>query len=111
MYLLKDRKRPFKVYVSPRDREMIKQLAKEARLSVSDYLRLLGLGHAPKNTFDQAAILQLVKLHSDQGRLGGLLKLWLTSKPNEGASKSEVRQLLRQVEQCQKDLQSLVKQL
>lgn len=108
---LKERKRPLKVYVSPNDRKMIEKLAKEARLSVSDYLRLLGLGHAPKNTFDQAAILQLVKLHADQGRLGGLLKLWLTSKSNEGASNTEVRQLLYQVEACQKAIQSLVKKL
>ena len=56
------------------------------KLSRSEYLRNLGLGYQPKSQFDQDAIRALVKLHADQGRLGGLLKLWLTERKGEGAN-------------------------
>jgi hypothetical protein len=77
-------------------------------LSFSDYLRTLGVGHSPKSIFDQDAILALVKLHADQGRLGGLLKLWLFEKPGEGNSVSEVKGLLHQIEDLQRELKILV---
>lgn len=104
----RDRARPLKVYVSSEERQIIKESAKTTRLSISDYLRTLGLGHTPKNIFDQDAVIAFVKAHADQGRLGGLLKLWLSSKANEGASVGEVRHLLGQIEQLQKALQKIV---
>ena len=58
---------------------------KALKLSRSEYLRNLGLGYQPKGQFDQEAIRSLVKLHADQGRLGGLLKLWLSEKNGNGA--------------------------
>ena len=104
----RDRQRPLKVWVSAPERETIQARACETGLSVSAYLRTLGLGHAPKSLFDQDAVLALVRVHADQGRLGGLLKLWLSSKPGEGAPAWEVRALLRQIEQLQGQLKALV---
>lgn len=106
----RDRKKPLKVVVSTRERQEIESRAKASGLSVSAYLRSLGLGHEPKNLFDRKAILALIKLHSDQGRLGGLLKLWLSERKGEGASAGNVRSVLQQIEGLQMQLAKLVMQ-
>lgn len=76
---VRDRGRPLKVYVSAADRVFITSGASQAGMSVSDYLRVLGLHHEPKSVFDQDAVLALAKVSGDVGRLGGLLK-WLLSE-------------------------------
>ena len=50
----------------------------------------------------------LVKVAGDQGRLGGLLKLWLLERPGKGASESEVRQLLNRLGDLQATLAEIV---
>ena len=107
----RDRQRPMKVWVSPEERQVIEARANASGLSVSAYLRTTGVGQEPKSVFDQDAILALVKLHADQGRLGGLLKLWLSTRPGAGASTTDVRALLKQIETLQQHLQDLVNRL
>ena len=95
------------------DAEELAEISKRCealRLSRSEYLRNLGLGYQPKGQFDQEAIRELVKLHADQGRLGGLLKLWLSEKQGQCASTSEVRSVLQQIESLQMELARLVMQ-
>jgi hypothetical protein len=86
----------------------IKTNAQAAKLSNSEFLRNLGQGYEPKSAFDSDAIQQLAKLHADQGRLGGLLKLWLSEKNGEGAPGKSVRSLLEQIESLQMDIAKLV---
>jgi hypothetical protein len=74
----RDRHRPLKAVVSDIERVGIEMWAAAAGLSVFAYLRNLGLGYKPHSTLDHQAILSLVKVDADQGRLGGLLKLWLS---------------------------------
>ena len=76
----RDRNRPLKVLVSERERAEIETRAAATGLSVSAYLRNLGLGFQPHSTLDQEAILALLKVNADQGRLGGLFKLWLSGQ-------------------------------
>jgi hypothetical protein len=90
-------KRPFKVWVTPAERAQIERLAEATGLSSSTYLRSLGLGYEPKSTLDARNILELLKLGGDLGRLGGLLKLWLTDRPGEGVVVEDVRALLHSV--------------
>ena len=75
---------------------------------MSAYLRNVGTGYQPGSRFDREALRELVKLHADQGRLGGLLKLWLAEKKGEGTNASEVRSVLRQIESLQMELARLV---
>lgn len=107
----RDRSRPLKVLVSDTERAAISARAKAANLSISSYLRTLGLAWQPKSQLDQQAIRDLVKVIADQGRLGGLLKLWLSEKPGEGASTFEVRRVLRQIEDLQLKLRDHVRRL
>ena len=96
------------VWADAEERAEINERCQALRLSRSEYLRNLGLGYQPKGQFDQEAIRNLVKVHSDQGRLGGLLKLWLSEKQGQGASTSEVRSVLQQIESLQMQLARLV---
>ena len=70
----RDRNRPLKVVVSERERAEIETRAAATGLSVSAYLRNLGLGFQPHSTLDQEAILALLKVNADQGRLGRLVQ-------------------------------------
>lgn len=94
----RDRNRTLRVVVSDTERERISAGAKAAGLSVSAFLRNLGLGHTIHSAYDQEAVIALLRATGDQGRLGGLLKLWLTERPGEGAAVEDVRALLDQVE-------------
>jgi hypothetical protein len=107
----RDRNRPLKVLVSERERAEIETRAAATGLSVSAYLRNLGLGFQPPSTLDQEAILALLKVNADQGRLGGLFKLWLSGQSALSAETMEIRKLLGAIEECQLKLKALVEQL
>lgn len=103
------RGKPIYVWTTPQERQEIESRAQEAGLSLSAYLRVLGLHHQPKPLFDQDAVLALVKVAADQGQLGGLLKRWLSSKRGEGAPVKDVRALLTEIEQLQGQLREIVR--
>jgi len=65
--------------VLPDEEQAIKRNADAAGLSTAAYLRNVGLGYPIKGVLDQTLIIQLAKINADQGRLGGLLKLWLSN--------------------------------
>ncbi len=48
-------------------------------MSVAKYLREVGQGHEFKGVLDYEQVRNLAKINGDLGRLGGLLKLWLTN--------------------------------
>ncbi len=60
---------------------------------------------------DHAAVGELVKVAGDQGRLGGLLKLWLVDRPGKGAPEIEVRRLLERLGDLQTTLAEIVGRL
>jgi hypothetical protein len=70
---------PIKVCVTLNERNEIRALAAQHKLSMSRYLRDVGLGIQVISKLDKALVADLAKLNADQGRLGGLLKLWLTN--------------------------------
>ena len=107
----RDRNRPLKVFVSERERAEIETRAAATGLSVSAYLRNLGLGFQPHSTLDQEAMLTLLKVNADQGRLGGLFKLWLSGQSAPPAETFEIRKLLAAIEECQQKLKTLVAHL
>ncbi len=84
----RDRINHLQVVVDGDERRRIKDRAQEAGLSVSAYLRAVGLGKTIKPVLDHAAVGDLVRVAGDQGRLGGLLKLWLVDRPGRGPRRS-----------------------
>lgn len=63
-------------------------MAKQCDLGLSTYLREVGLGYEPKSTIDSQAVAQLAHLHGDLGRVGGLLKMWLSDNSKSGYGRS-----------------------
>jgi hypothetical protein len=104
----RDRQKPLRVFVSPAEREEIERLANEAGLTLSAYLRTAALRQKIESAIDQKAALDLLKAMADLGRLGGLLKLWLVSKPGTAATEEEVRRALREIEASQIKLRALI---
>ena len=107
----RDRNRHLKVVVSARERAEIETRAAATGLSVSAYLRNLGLGFQPHSTLDHEAIIALLKVNADQGRLGGLFKLWLSGQSAPATETSEIRRLLAAIEECQQKLKALIGRL
>jgi hypothetical protein len=96
------------VWLTEQEYEAITANASRVKQAHSEFLRNLGIGFQPKSRLDQEAIQALMKLHADQGRLGGLLKLWLSERKGEGTSASNVRSVLQQIESLQMQLGKLV---
>ncbi len=108
---IREQNKALKVLVTPAERAEIAKRAGAVRLPVSSYLRELGLGYRPKSTLDHEAVLALLKVNADQGRLGGLLKLWLTTRAGDGAPVGSVRALLHKIEAAQAELARVLKRL
>ena len=70
---------PINVWVTPDEKASIAASARQSGHSASAYLKLLGLGYAPKSIVDHNEVERLAKINGDLGRLGGLLKMWLTN--------------------------------
>ena len=105
-----------RVPVLPGEEQIIKENAANVSLTVAEYLRRLSLGYEIKSTLDSEYVLQLVKVNADQGRLGGLLKLWLTDDPKLATcgiawTPGVVRALLKRIEVNQDEMLRLVQAL
>ena len=73
------RRQQIHVPVFPWEKRGIEDQAKRAGMKVARYLREVGLGHTFKGVLDYEQVRELAKINGDLGRLGGLLKLWLTN--------------------------------
>ena len=107
---------PICVYCLQEEKSQIQALAKEAGLSVSDYLRRLGLLYRPTSVMDYEKVGELLKTAADMGRLGGLLKWWLSGeaprlKTREGKqiqiNEETLRKLLARVDTTNRKLQQI----
>jgi hypothetical protein len=104
-------KKPIAVWVTAAERVEIAARAEAVGLSMSAYLRALGRGYVPPSRLDARVALDLLRVSGDLGRLGGLLKLWLTERPGQGVSEGEVRRLLEQIGELRGQLVEKVAQV
>ncbi len=94
------------------EREQILEMARYAQVSVSRLLRVLALAERPKSKLDQGVAKSVLDSNAELGRLGGLLKLWLTNEENsEALSKEEVRSLFIKIARTEQKLHKLVMSL
>lgn len=100
------------IRVTEDEARQIEENAAACSMKVAPYLRALGLNTPIKSTLDKQLILELMKVNADQGRLGGLLKLWLSGqeKGTQGLT-MEIRDLLKEIEDTQKDLKAFIRSL
>ncbi len=107
---------PIKVWVLPAEKELIEDNAKAVGLSASAYLRNVGMGMQVRGVLDQQAVLELAKVNGDLGRLGGLLKMWLSNDERLAIFKKDqvetsIREALEKIQGLQDQMLDAVKKL
>lgn len=98
---------PISVWVLPEERDTIMRYAVEAGLPASTYLRVAGMGERPPSALDLDRIRELLKVNADLGRLGGLLKLWLSNRDRfvpGGPGQGDVTSLLDAIRETQAEI-------
>lgn len=96
------------VYVTNDEHRQIMDSAEKAGLSLSTFGKRVLLGTPVESKVDARAVLALVKVNADMGRVGGLLKLWL-SHPDQHAYEARrlLHELMRLKDQLATKIQSL----
>lgn len=114
---MKSEKRKRKKFIGVRltheEYDKISSIAEATVQSRSSYLRNIGMRYQPQGRIDQEAIKDLIKINSDLGRLGGLLKHLFFSKndskrENLSAFKSEVNNILDEIKNTKDKLQEKI---
>jgi len=103
---------PLKVYCTLEERAKIINNSKHTYLSVSAYLRNLGLGTKIKSKFDNNVILDLHKINADLARLGNLLNQIIKNKLlnyDLDTYKIDIIKLIRDLKHSQNQLKQLLK--
>lgn len=83
-----------KVWVTPKEKADIADLAAQAGMRESAYLRAVGLNQPVRSVVDLKAVADLAHVNGDLGRVAGLLKLWLAEKRGQGAHPVAVESLM-----------------
>jgi hypothetical protein len=96
--------------------EEVEAIASQARalgMSVGAYLRAVGAGYQPRAVVDRDRIDEMLRINGDLGRLGGLLKLWLSddAKLNQfdrGQVRQAILAALRRIDENQGSLRAVI---
>lgn len=107
---------PIKVCCTPVERQAITEKAGQCGLSVSNFLRTVGLGIGIVSVVDHRKVDELVRINGDLGRLGGLLKLWLANEArfqpiNTHGFKDQILATLSEIKANQAGLKAIIKQV
>jgi hypothetical protein len=104
------KQRQLRVPVLPDEEAAIKKMAASAGLPVAAYLRNVGLGYQVRGILDNKRVEELARINGDLGRLGGLLKLWLTDDPRTAQfGEATIRALLSKIEDTQQKMHEVMR--
>ena len=104
------KERQLRVPLLPTEEAAIKKMAASAGLSVAAYLRNVGMGYQVRGILDNKRVEELARINGDLGRLGGLLKLWLTDDPRTlRYGESTIRALLSKIEDTQDKMHEVMR--
>lgn len=96
------REHHLRVPVFPEEKELIEEQAKRAGMSVARFLREVGQGYRIGGVVDYEHVRELARINGDLGRLGGLLKLWLTNDERTAQfGEATIRAVLSRIEATQ----------
>ena len=106
------RRHHLRVPVFPDERAAIEQNAARAGMSVAKFLREVGQGYHITGVVDYEQVIELSRINGDLGRLGGLLKLWLTNDERTAAfGEGTIRALLHRIETTQDEMGEVMKSI
>lgn len=101
-----------RVPVFPEEKARIEESAKKAGVSVAAFLREVGQGYEVKGITDYERVRELARISGDLGRLGGLLKWWLTDDPRTASfGRDTILRLLARIELTQDEMSVVMKQI
>lgn len=104
------RKQHLRVPVFPDEKGLIEENARAAGMSVARFLREVGQGYKVQGVTDYERVRELARINGDLGRLGGLLKLWLTDDVRTAAFGDEtIYRLLARIETTQTEMAEVMK--
>ncbi len=104
------RKQHLRVPVFPDEKGLIEENARAAGMSVARFLREVGQGYKVQGVTDYERVRELARINGDLGRLGGLLKWWLTDDVRTAAFGAEtVYRLLARIEATQAEMAEVMK--
>ena len=96
------RKHHLRVPVFPDEKNLIEEQAQRAGMSVARFLREVGQGYRIGGVVDYEQVRELARINGDLGRLGGLLKLWLTNDERTAQfGEATIRAVLSRIEATQ----------
>lgn len=96
------RKHHLRVPVFPDEKNLIEEQAQRAGMSVARFLREVGQGYRVGGVVDYEQVRELARINGDLGRLGGLLKLWLTNDERTAEfGEATIRAVLSRIEATQ----------
>ncbi len=103
---------PIKVYCLSGERDQIARNAACAGLSLSSFLLAIGQGYRVEGITDHEQVRELARINGDLGRLGGLLKLWLTDDiKTAGFDTSTIMRLLVRIEATQDEMTEVMRSI
>lgn len=97
-----------KAYLSKEEYDRITEKARQTGLPRSVFIKRVCQGFPVESKVDALAVRELVKVNADMGRLGGLLKMWLT---NEDAHENAARSLLSDLMNLKEELAQKIRVL
>jgi len=104
-------KKTVRSYLTGEEHDRLNQMAHKAGLSVSRFMRDVCLGYQVRSFEHEEFKLEFLKTRAELGRLGGLLKLALSSDKFSADDQAALRELLGQISQRQNELKTLVERL
>ena len=103
------RNKHLRVPVSAAEEQAIKSKARDTGLSVAKFMREISLGYTVKSVIDHQQVEKLLKVNGDLGRVGGLLKMWLTNDVRiKITSKAEIEETLFSIRTTQNKMLSAI---
>ena len=88
-----------KIRVNELEHEEINRRANMYGVTTSTYIRNIALNYPITSKVDHLSLMELGKCRADLGRLGGLLKMWLSNKDRRaGLDEIEVKSLYKEIE-------------
>lgn len=93
------------VYCLPDEKKLIEENAKAAGKTASSFLLAVGQGYQVNGIVDAVQVREMARISGDLGRLGGLLKWWLTDDARVANFTPEtIRAVLTKIEDTQVEL-------
>ena len=103
------RRHHLRVPVFEEEKQLIEQAASMSGKSVAAFMREVAQGYPVRGVMDYEAVRELARINGDLGRLGGLLKLWLTNDERTVQfGKGTIVALLGRIEENQRAMAALM---